>query len=441
MVAGQRAPPTVRAPSEPIERPRPTSVSSHQNSIDVRSPINTIAVLPSSLPDYHVALMKGRKPNVAGLDATPYNDSGSPKEQTREQQEATARRLKPHSRSQINLQHAAKPEGMTPLPSKNKPKPTKWQFGIRSRNQPAEAMLAIYKALRAMGADWEVQRARRPGGGGSDDSGENSRSRSRSRSSSTSSYRRQRRDQFSGSDDEDEEESRGGLTIRNGDEHLDPNHARGRPRKTYGPHNDFGYSIPEDPWVINARFRKEGMFPPGINHPSSTHSSRVDLQEGLRRRSSTKSSAVSLVEREAYAGPNSGSNSAAQSMYGEFTDQDGKTYSNYPDADETCYIYVTIQLYNIGENFYLVDFKCAGYERLVRKVHREIAKQMSAEHEGSEWRELKDDEEVPENEKGLLREREELVGAGRATDEKRAASPFPFLDIASRLIIQLAEGD
>ena len=36
---------------------------------------------------------------------------------------------------------------------------------------------------------------------------------------------------------------------------------------------------------------------------------------------------------------------------------------------------------------------------------------------------------------------EELVGQGRATEEKDVSSPFPFLDVASRLIIQLAEAE
>ncbi len=34
---------------------------------------------------------------------------------------------------------------------------------------------------------------------------------------------------------------------------------------------------------------------------------------------------------------------------------------------------------------------------------------------------------------------EELMGAGRSADEKDVSSPFPFLDVASRLIIALAE--
>jgi carbon catabolite-derepressing protein kinase len=44
---------------------------------------------------------------------------------------------------------------MTPVPQK-KAKPTKWQFGIRSRNQPLEAIGCIYRALQKLGAEWVV---------------------------------------------------------------------------------------------------------------------------------------------------------------------------------------------------------------------------------------------------------------------------------------------
>ena len=44
---------------------------------------------------------------------------------------------------------------MTPVPQK-KTKPTKWQFGIRSRNQPLEAIGCIYRALQKLGAEWVV---------------------------------------------------------------------------------------------------------------------------------------------------------------------------------------------------------------------------------------------------------------------------------------------
>ncbi|KAK1089853.1 Protein kinase, partial [Friedmanniomyces endolithicus] len=80
-----------------------------------------------------------------------------------------------------------------------------------------------------------------------------------------------------------------------------------RGSERYGKWNDYGYTLPEDPWVIQARFKKEGMFPPGVQHPSSTHSSRVDLRtedkDRLRRRSSTVSSGNASQENFAMSGP------------------------------------------------------------------------------------------------------------------------------------------
>jgi len=77
--------------------------------------------------------------------------------QTEAEKSENARRLNPHSRSQLKLDEASKrPAGMTQLPTK-KAKPTKWQFGIRSRNQPLEAIGCIYRALQKLGAEWIVE--------------------------------------------------------------------------------------------------------------------------------------------------------------------------------------------------------------------------------------------------------------------------------------------
>jgi len=80
-----------------------------------------------------------------------------PAEQPRTQaeQEETARRLKPHSRSQLRLDEANKrPQALTPAHPPRKPKPVRWQFGIRSRNAPWEALICIYKALNKLGCGW-----------------------------------------------------------------------------------------------------------------------------------------------------------------------------------------------------------------------------------------------------------------------------------------------
>lgn len=54
-----------------------------------------------------------------------------------------------------------------------------------------------------------------------------------------------------------------------------------------------------------------------------------------------------------------------------------------------------IQIYEMEQGVYLVDFKCDGYE----------------------------------------------TADGRVLEEKEVTSPFPFLDLAARLIMQLADAD
>ena len=344
---------------------------------------------------------------------------------TKEEQEATARRLKPHSRSSTNLhRHGDKPEPMTSMPDKHakKPKPQKWQFGIRSRNTPCEAMLAIYKALSKMGAQWEDPKIKDPGGGSGSGSPDRQREGSQSPEYSDSDPEPGTDPEYATHSDQ-ERRRRKRQEKESGDEMR-----RGRER--YGRWNDYGYSVPEDPWVIHARFKKEGMFPPGVAHPSSTHSSRVDLNENTRRRGSAMSSssvsqtnsAAASTENVAAVGP---PQSAVGSMHG----------GDWPKPEESAWVYVTIQLYSIDKDFYLVDFKCAGYERLVRRFAREV--------NGSEESDIMNIDNAPEgyhDSDGTENwEGDELMGAGRSADEKDVSSPFPFLDVASKLIIQLAE--
>ncbi|KAK5108675.1 hypothetical protein LTR62_008080 [Meristemomyces frigidus] len=434
--------PSVRPPPSPlgsIDHPRHNSTSS-QSIMDARSPASTIAILPSSLPDFHLAYMKGhdsghgnnQSATPPGDETTTHPDPSRPR--TKAEQEATARRLKPHSRSSANLhrQHPDKPEPMTSLPEKQakKHKPTKWQFGIRSRNTPAEAMLAIYKALRKMGGVWEVMRPKETGTGGSGGS------RERSQTDGQESPEYSDSDPDAGTDpeyaDHEEQEQR---RRKRGEQSGDGR--RGRER--YGRWNDYGYTLPEDAWVIQARFKKQGMFPPGVQHPSSTHSSRVNLaEESKRRRSSTVSSgnisATGSTENMAASGP------------GMLSASGSNEWSPY--ANESIWVYVTIQLYSIEKDFYLVDFKCAGYERLVRRFAREVtgergvdvsrvASEQAADDDGN------GDEDGSESE-GAGTEGEEggvLMGVGRSVEEKEVSSPFPFLDVAGRLIIQLAEAN
>jgi carbon catabolite-derepressing protein kinase len=89
--------------------------------------------------------------------------------------------------------------------------------------------------------------------------------------------------------------------------------------------------------------------------------------------------------------------SFSSSQGGSLPTQDGSTPSKSPNSDpmESVIMHLDIQLYEMEPGVFLVDFKCAGYE----------------------------------------------TADGRLVEEKDVTSPFPFLDLASKLIIQLAEAD
>ncbi|CAC9886565.1 Pkinase-domain-containing protein [Aureobasidium pullulans] len=438
-------------PASNVEHPRHGSTSSAH---EARTPATTIGILPSSLPSFHQAYMQGTTPRAAIPEGEldPYAPNSVPggegKELTTEQRAAVLRRLRPHVKNNV-VGGRDKPEMMTPLPNKDskKAKPTKWQFGIRSRNSPSEAMLAIYKALKAMNAVWEAPVMRRPGHG----DGSPPRNRRRHARDGSQSPEYSDSDPEAGTDPEystHEERarrrSRGGHASDMSDddfgEELSRSHRRkSNVREPLGPENDWGYKIPEDPWIINARFRKDGMFPPGVAHPSSTHSSRVDLQEGIRRRSSTMGSSTSLAASPAGYTPPTQPSSAHGSAHAS-TDNIAATgpgsfgqdslRRRHPAPNESAWVYVTIQLYCIEQDSFMVDFKCAGYERLVRRLRREIKTQADGET-SDVWREEDhDDEDMDEG----------YMGCGRIPEEKDISSPFPFMDVASSLIVQLAQG-
>ena len=415
--------------------------------------------------------MRGEPPQTPGSPEINASEIDSiPAELPSDEQAANARRLRPYTRSQYTSDMGnSKPEAMTPMPQeKKKVKPTKWQFGIRSKTQPVDAMVAIYGALKDLDAEWEVPKYKKPSREGSPDgSGSDSKhsngSRNQSNSRSTSSSRSRSR---SGS--RNARYANGRTQDENGSVEDHPSSSsRGRARRRRKAQNEWKYKIPEDPWVIHARFRKEGMFPPGMLHPGSSHSSRADLQEErlTRRRSSTNPpgpGAAIDTGSGSYAGPPgpSSAHSSGQLIGSEqrMTPIIGPTTSatrhTPPVPDEAAYVYMTIQLYTIDTEFYLVDFKCAGYERLVKEVVREVREHVASGTDASttvvstdggdngdgvpneRWRVLAEGEIVEDQSRVRVRERE--VGLGRAESEKLATSPFPFLDVTSKLIVHLA---
>ncbi|KAK0638859.1 kinase-like domain-containing protein [Cercophora newfieldiana] len=136
------------------------SIASTSTGASTKPYISKVGVLPSSLPAYHKVFMEREKAKAAGVEIAETTPSSlEPLTQPRSQgeKEETLRRLKPHSRSQLRLDEANKrPQGLTPVNPPKKTKPVRWQFGIRSRNAPWEALVCIYKALAKLGAGWIV---------------------------------------------------------------------------------------------------------------------------------------------------------------------------------------------------------------------------------------------------------------------------------------------
>lgn len=100
-------------------------------------------------------MLEQRRQEAAHLD--PEGRGSAYRDMSAEGQAATARALKPHSRSVIDLDKL-RFEPPTGQPLEKQPKRSrKWQFGIRSRNQPYEAMLYLYRAIAAQGGLWDIQ--------------------------------------------------------------------------------------------------------------------------------------------------------------------------------------------------------------------------------------------------------------------------------------------
>jgi len=305
----------------------------------MRPYISKIGVLPTSLPHLHRAYMEARKDGKADefLQPAVNSDISDSHPQSTAEQAETARRLKPHSRSQLRLDEASKkPEGMTPVVAAKKHRPTRWQFGIRSRNQPLEAIGCIYRALHKLGAEWVAD------GDWVKESGNHD------------------------NDADVEDDALDGGPLHHTDSIENNGSVKFISRKKAG-----RYELPDDPWVLHVRWKKDGMYPPGVYPPNSAHSSSHDL-----RRSSISSSSPSI------ASPTSSTSAQVASP-------------THMIPDESVVMHLDIQLYEMDQSVFLVDFKAAGYEN----------------------------------------------AEGKMMEEKDVTSPFPFLDLASRLIIQLAESE
>lgn len=317
--------------------------------------VSHVRILPTSVPYVHDQLMeqreRERQAREADLDrwleerqhaAAVNSDDPAQGEVSFEDQEATARALKPHSRSIIDLEKLRfePPESHHHTTAHMPKRSRKWQFGIRSRNQPYEAMLYLYRAIDAQGGVWDIQ----PGDTGGQ----------------------------IGADDES------------------------KPLQTKYAHLPSDYYIPRDPWFIRARLLKEGVKAPGpssnVHGRSNSQTNKKEIEELRRRFNITKVSSSSSSDDKTSVPTEPSSALLPKDTTGS-------------KVIHGVWVFVDIQLYQLEENNFMVDFKCDGYQNVVR-------------NEGdTEWN---------------------PISRRFRNKEKEVTSPYPFLDVASDLVAQLA---
>ena len=427
--------------------------------------VSKIGILTSSLPAYHNAFMEARDKDKRStrlqeqgqpLDADEVNTqsrealNAGPKEQSSEEQAETLRRLKPHSRSTIQLQHITEDLKMQSLGTpagteKTRPrhKTTKWQFGIRSRNEPVDAMKCLFRALEMMPfCSWRVDAPKSYGqgdGNGEQETGpfpvtvQGATHIAHAEHSLSESPEKERR-------------------ARPGD-YLPAHKIRPRPRQPSQPtvshpsspdrpnFEDSGYSsendsdvdanvfyegyAPENAWVIHVRWQKNGMSPPGMRISASAESSAVDLNY------STSPTYTSTGVYDNQRRPST----ASYIVSGPSTNASTTSMAGFPRsvATGTCsFVYFDLQIYVLEQDVYLVDFKNAGYEAIIGERKVLIKKHGS--------RPGKEGGETGAHGAGEGEWTFEPVGSGRRLGEKDVTSPQPFLDLAMKLVIHLAKG-
>ncbi|RWA08263.1 hypothetical protein EKO27_g6827 [Xylaria grammica] len=292
-----------------------TRSTSTVTSASPRGYVSHVGILPTSLPALHREYLERQN---AGIDEPlnpPIPEVPLQPRSPAEQQEAV-RRLKPHSKNAIRLDEGhGRPQHMTPVAASKKPKPVRWQFGIRSRNAPFEALLCIYKALSKLGATWALDE----------------------------DY-----DKVHGEESEAPGVSGQGFVEKGNPydgiplDQIDMN--------TFDPVKY--YKLPADPWHITCRWKKNDIRKESVSSGLSTS---------------------------------------------EATSEENTYVYSVIDQRQQNFVWMRmeIQIYEMEPTVYLVDFKCSGYER----------------------------------------------ADGTMLEEKDVMSPFPFLDMAARLIMQLAEAD
>jgi carbon catabolite-derepressing protein kinase len=444
--------------------------------------VSNVRVLNTSLPYIHDDILEQRRkareagedPDLTAIASQQTESDGSSTDRSspsipeqkidpstnklvvrsKEEQEATSRALKPHTRipNAVNEPrgHREKPEGMTPVPEKekapssSKPKARKWQFGIRSRNAPFEAMRCLYNALEAQKAVWEVIPAL--------------------------------------ASEADANGDEGKENIPPSPPHLGEGGQHVVLQNRY-PGLPSDYYVPRDPWFIRARMLKRGMFAPGEGPTFSATNSIVNLaaEQNIRKRveeiggylsgdfqTAPKPNGAEGSASKPNSQPTSAQNTRPNSGLGEnsMTSHDPfnapnqaisrscsmtSTPGREPNPNIGVWVFIDIQLYMLETNNFMVDFKCDGYQN----VRFDANYSSRTSRTGNSSRMTSPAQSRPNSGFSTVRPGDQLQGHDvdgengergewRPTSkrfrnkEKEITSPYPYLDVASDLIAQLA---
>lgn len=375
----------------------------------------------------------------------------------KEEQEATSRALKPHTRipNAVNEPRGqrGKPEGMTPVPEKgpstSKPKNRKWQFGIRSRNAPFEAMKCLYSALEAQKAVWEIIPALE---NEADPNGEEGK----------------------------ENAPPSPPQLREGEQHT--------VLQSRYPGLPSDYYVPRDPWFIRARMLKRGMFAPGEGFSAANSTVNLGAEQNIRKKveemggylsnefhNGHKSNEAHGSTSKPNSQPTSAQNTRPNSAIGDIpmTGQEGfispaqnvsrsgsmtSTPAREPNPNIGVWVFIDIQLYMLESNNFMVDFKCDGYQnvrfdpnyssrtprtgnssRMTSPAQSRPTSGFGSVKPGEQFHMHEaDGQDKLECEKGESKGEWRPVSKRIRNKEKEITSPYPYLDVASDLIAQLA---
>lgn len=447
---------------------------------------STVRVLNTSLPSVHEELLKvrekaradGKDPDALfsiaadpGEDDSPivpipevFNDptSGAPAKLPQHEQEATRKALNPHFRPPTSRSREVEVEGgdppqppvktdvvsAKPIDTKKpaQKKGRKWQFGIRSRNDPYEAMKCLYQALKIAGAEWEII----PNLRSKDSENEND-------------------DDGSGNDQNDSDNDEDSELDLPPVPELQPGerHQILQNKYEYLPED---YYIPRDLWNIRARVLKRGVLLPGELAPISGQSSAVSLpneaQKQLKRHveelgghateeiiralganGPTTNIAQKLkTASQQNSRPGSGMGDHGQDVPGlnETSRPESLTSINMTKMTPSnvgVWVFVDVQLYTLDAHTYTVDFKCDGYQNVIWHEPKHKSNPSSTLVSPSPSRPTSGVDNTgrieshdPKKPEGYWKP----VSKRYKNVEKDISSPYPYLDVASDLVAQLA---